>query len=93
MIIPIVPIALVVSKDLETIRMTGTIGSFHMIVGTLGVVMVVARWRMVTLGISVILGIRGAILIIGMMGIVSTDLKWQSLLPQPLLPQRVLWSS
>ena len=32
MIIPIVPIALVVSKNLETIQMTGMIGSFHMIV-------------------------------------------------------------
>ena len=28
----IVPIALVVSKNFETIRTTGTIGSFHMIV-------------------------------------------------------------
>ena len=31
-IIPIVPISLVVSKNFETIRMTGTIASFHMIV-------------------------------------------------------------
>lgn len=32
MIIQIVPIALVVSKNFATIRMTGTTGSFHMIV-------------------------------------------------------------
>ena len=32
MIVQIVPMALVVSKNFETIRTTGTIGSFHMIV-------------------------------------------------------------
>ena len=32
MIVQIVPMALVVSKNFETIQTTGTIGSFHMIV-------------------------------------------------------------
>ena len=37
MIVQIVPMALVVSKNFETIRTTGTIGSFHMIVSIVSI--------------------------------------------------------